>query len=102
MMGLSIVVTDYSGKVFERIDDPKNFLHKLLPPSDEESATMLAKIDWYGDTYFNYLQIGRFLGEWDQLGQRAETPEESELIDGVIRLAKRCREDRTLLRFIGD
>ena len=51
---------------------------------------MLAKIERYGDTYFNYLQIGRFLGgKWDQLGQRAETPEESELIDGVTRLAKR-------------
>jgi len=30
-MGLSVVATDYSGKVFERINDPKNFLHKLLP-----------------------------------------------------------------------
>ena len=101
-MGLSIVMTDYSGKVFERVDDPKNALHKLLPPSDEESASLLTKIDWYGDTYFNYLQMKRFLAEWDQLGQRAETPEEVELVDGVRRLAKRCQEDRSLLRFIGD
>jgi hypothetical protein len=74
-MGLSIVVTDYSGKVFARIYDPRNFLHKLFPPSDEESATMLAKIDWYGDTCLNYLQIGQFLGEWDQLSQRTATSE---------------------------
>src|SRR5437588_10612325 len=101
-MGLSIVVTDYTGEVFERVDDPKNILHRLLPPSDEESSALLAKIDWYGDTYFNYLQMKQFIKELDQLGQRCETPEENELVDGVRSLAKRCREDRSLLRFIGD
>jgi hypothetical protein len=102
MMGLGIVLTDCNGKFLERVDDPKNFLHKLLPPGDEASESVLAKIDWYGDTYFNYLQIKRFLEEWDQLGHRAKTPEENELVDGVRRLATRCREDRSLLRFIGD
>jgi len=102
MMGLSVVATDYSGKVLERINDPKNFLHKLLPPSDEESATILAKIDWYGDTYLNYLQMAQFLREWDRLAQRAETLEENELLHGVTLLANRCRKERTLLRFIGD
>jgi len=101
-MGLNIVVTDYTGETFEKIDDPKNILHRLLPPSDEESASLLAKIDWYGDTYFNYLQMRRFLGEWDQLEQRAQTPEENELVEGVRRLAERCQQDRSLLRFIGD
>jgi len=101
-MGLSILVTDYSGTVFERIDDPKNALHKLLPTCDEESASLLAKIDWYGDTYFNYLQIKGFLAEWEELGKRAETPEENALVNGVRRLAKRCQADRSLLRFIGD
>jgi hypothetical protein len=101
-MGLSIVLTDYSGNSFERIDDPRNVLHKLLPQCDEDSSTVLAKIDWYGDTYFNYLQMKRFLEEWEQLEQRVENPEEDELLDGVRSLAKRCREDRMLLRFIGD
>jgi hypothetical protein len=101
-MGLNIVVTDYTGKSFEKIDDPKNILHRLLPPSDEESASLLAKIDWYGDTYFNYLQVKQFLEEWGQLQQRAQIPEENELVEGVKRLAQRCQRDRTLLRFIGD
>lgn len=101
-MGLSIVRTDYSGKVFERVDDPKNHLHRFLPPSDEDSASLLAKIDWYGDTYFNYLQLKLFLQEWDQLEQLAQAPDEVEMVDAVQRLAKQCREDRTLLRFIGD
>ena len=101
-MGLSIVGTDYSEKVLDRIDDPTNILHKLLPPSDEESAIFLAKIDWYGDTYLNYLQIKKFLEEWDQLRGRCETAAEKELVNAVVRLAERCREDRSLLRFIGD
>jgi hypothetical protein len=102
IVGLSIVRTDYNGKVFERVDDPRNHLHRLLPPSDEDSASVLAKIDWYGDTYFNYLQLKLFLPEWDQLEQRAQAPDEIEVVHAVQRLAKQCREDRALLRFIGD
>ena len=101
-MGLNIVLTDCNGKVLERIDDPKNLLHKLLPPADEASESVLAKIDWYGDTYFNYLQAKRFLEEWDQLKQPAESSEEKTLIVSVRQLAVRCQNDRTLLRFIGD
>jgi hypothetical protein len=101
-MGLNIVLTDCNGEFVERIDDPKNLLHELLPPADEESESVLAKIDWYGDTYFNHLQIGRFLREWDQLEQRVQSPEEKALIVGVRQLALRCRKDRALLRVIGD
>jgi hypothetical protein len=101
-MGLNIVLTDCNGKVLERIDDPKNLLHKLLPPADEASESVLGKIDWYGDTYFNYLQAKRFLEEWDQLKQHAESSEEKTLIVSVRQLAVRCQNDRALLRFIGD
>jgi hypothetical protein len=102
VVGLSVVRADYSGKVLERVDDPKNLLHRFLPPSDEDSGSLLAKIDWYGDTYFNYLQLKLFLQEWDQLEQRAKAADELEIVDAVRRLARQCREDRTLLRFIGD
>jgi hypothetical protein len=102
MMGLSVVLTDYTGKIFERLDDPGNILHRLLPPSDEASVALLSKIDWYGDTYFNYLQLEGFLREWDQLAKRAETRQENDLVDGIKILAKRCQNERNLLRFIGD
>lgn len=101
-MGLSIIVTDYTGKAFERLDDRKNILHRILPTCDEESPTLLTKIDWYGDTYFNYLQLGQFVREWNRLEQRCKEPEEKELFDGARRLANQCQEDRRLLRFIGD
>lgn len=99
---MNIVLTDCNGEFVERIDDPKNFLHKLLPPADEASDSVLAKSDWYGDTYFNRLQIRRFLEEWSQLEQRLESPEERALIVAVRNLAVRSRNDQTLLRFIGD
>ena len=101
-MGLNIVLTDCNGAFVERIDDPRNLLHKLLPTTDAASESVLAKIDWYGDTYFNHLQITPFLREWDQLEQRAESAEEKALIVGVRHLARRCQKDRTLLRIIGD
>ena len=59
-MGLGIILTDYTGQIFARVDDPKNFLHKLLPPAHEKSGSVLSKIDWYGDTYFNYCRSAAF------------------------------------------
>ena len=101
-MGLGIALVDFKCEVLDRIDDPHNLLHRLLPPADEGSSQLLAKIDWYGDTYFNYLQMKDFLGEWDQLAQSAKTLEERTLVDEVRRLAVRCQKDREILRFIGD
>lgn len=104
-MGLGIAIVDFVGEILDRVDDPHNFLHRLLPPASEESDSMLSKVDWYGDTYFNYLQMKRFLAEWDEMAGRAKTPEERGLISGVRKLAVRCREDRgnvNVLRFIGD
>lgn len=101
-MGLSVILTDCNGELIDRFDDSKNILHKLLPASSEKSDAALAKIDWYGDTYFNYLQMTRFLEEWDQLERRAESSEEKAVVTGVRKLAVRCHKDRGLLRFIGD
>jgi hypothetical protein len=79
-----------------------NFLHKLLPSANPDSDCLLAKIDWYGDTYFNYLQMKQFIVGWSQLARRAQTPEEQALVSGIRGLAMRCETDRDLLRFIGD
>jgi len=104
-MGLGIVLMDFLGEILDRVDDTGNFLHRALPPADDESESTLAKIDWYGDTYFNYLQMKRFLAEWHQLAQLAQlaqTPDEQALVAAVNGLAHRCQRDRGLLRFIGD
>jgi hypothetical protein len=101
-MGLGIAVVNHKGEILERVDDPKNYLHKLLPSSDEEAPSILTKVDWYGDTYFNYLQTKQFLAEWEQLAQRAQEGEERSLVDAVKTLALRCQHERNVLRFIGD
>ena len=100
-MGLSVLLLDCRGEVLERVDDTKNFLHKAVS-SDDESQSVLAKIDWYGDTYFNYLQMRQFLNEWRALEQLAQTPEERALVDSIRTFAIRCQNGRGLLRFIGD
>jgi hypothetical protein len=101
-MGLGIALIDFKCEVLDRVDDPHNSLHRLLPPADEESPELLARIDWFGDTYFNYLQMKNFLDEWDRLGGSARSPEEETLLEQVRRLAVRCQIDREILRFIGD
>ena len=101
-MGLGIALVDFRGEILDRVDDTKNSLHKLLPSVDEQSESILAKIDWYGDTYFNYLQMKRFLTEWQQLTERARSTEEQALVTTVANLARRCQSDRNILRFVGD
>ena len=101
-MGLGVALVNFRGEILDRVDDPKNFLHRLLPPADEDADSLLSKVDWYGDTYFNHLQMQHFLTEWDQLARRAQTPEEQALVAGVRNLAVLCQNDVTVLRFIGD
>jgi len=62
-MGLDITLLDCNGKTLETVGDPHNYLHKLLPTADEDSDSLLSKVDWYGDTQFNYLQMKKFLEE---------------------------------------
>lgn len=102
-MGLDIALVNYKGEILDSVSDPKNFLHKLLPDANEDSKALLSKIDWYGDTFFNYLQMKQFLEEWEDLRKCASTTEEQTLVDGVRGLAVRCAEDRgEYLKFIGD
>lgn len=101
-MGLNIALLNCNGEVLDTLEDPHNYLHRLLPALDEESESMLAKIDWYGDTFFNYLQMKRFLVEWDQVSQQAQTSEERVLVEAIKNLGIRCQNERDILKFIGD
>jgi hypothetical protein len=85
-MGLGIELQDERGGVLESVADPKNLLGRLLPANEDWSQPMLASIDFYGDTVFNRMQIGRFLPEWAAVSTKAETPEESSLIEAIERM----------------
>jgi hypothetical protein len=102
-MGLCIALINEGGENLAFITDDKNFLHKLLPPADDDSSPMLASIDWYGDTVFNSVQMRRFIPEWNILKQRTRNVEEQQLVAAVERLAERCKDEVHLyLKFIGD
>ncbi len=61
---------------------------------------LLQYIDPYGDTYFNRVQMGDFLRDWDSLLPDVQENAQWTL---VRKMAIRCRDEVHLyLRFIGD
>jgi hypothetical protein len=102
-VGLCIEVRTESGNQVGFVADEKNLLQTLLGNPDQPAFPMLASIDPYGDTVFNRMQINRFMTEWKTLFSRASTPEEESLLDAVIELAEKSKQDVHLyLVFIGD
>jgi hypothetical protein len=102
-MGLCIALENEAGEALQSVVDPKNLLHKLLPPNEDQSNPMLASIDCYGNTVFNRVQMNRFIAEWNELAQRTHGDDEEALIAAVKQLALRCQEGVHLyIRFIGD
>lgn len=101
-MGLTVVIETEDGKMLEHAEDPTNILHRLLPGPNDEEYAYLGKIDWYGDTTFNYLQAASFLREWRTLASKAEG-QERVLVDRIEQMAERLLEKRHLyLKFYGD
>ncbi len=103
-MGLSVrLETELGEPVDELVGDPTNILHRILRPYyDDQTAQCLRFIDWYGSTFFNYLQMEPFLREWQKLYSVTISNEEKELLSRIEKLARRCQAERLLLRFIGD
>lgn len=102
-MGLVIALQDEKGRQLETIEDPHNFLHRILPKESESSFPNLPNIDWYGHTVFNRLQAYSVVEEFRTISARASGSEEAELIATIIRMGERCRDEVHLyLKFIGD
>ncbi len=102
-MGLDIELQDEWGSKLDSVGDPKNYLGKLLPRSDDDNRPILAGIDSYGNTVFNRMQMRWFLPEWADVSGRAQTSEERELVSKVEAMAHRLRDETHLyLKFIGD
>jgi len=100
-MGLTIALESEDGRKYEEIADPANILHRLLPPANDSSWSVLGSIDWYGDTTFNRLQIPRFLSEWSRL--KPMGAEDHNLLDRIAALARRVESEPHLyLKFYGD
>lgn len=101
-MGLTIELQTEFGVMIQRVGDPTNLLHTLLPPPSDQSSRCLRFIDWYGDTTFNQLQMDDFLNEWGALYSRAGA-DAMTLLRQVELLAQSCRDGHhRYLKFIGD
>jgi hypothetical protein len=102
-MGITAILETEDGKKLETVEDPTNVLHRVLPGLDDPKYQCLNRIDWYGDTIFNYLQAPQLLAEWETLEGKERDPEASRVFEGVRGLAKRLREERHVyLKFYGD
>ena len=101
-MGVDVALVDEFGGKIEDFPDSMGLLILLLPAEDDAAFPFLSSIDAYGDTVFNRLQMKRFLTEWKYIVAKAQSPEEKEIAEVVLRMASRCqREVHTYLKFIG-
>jgi hypothetical protein len=102
-MGLTAVLENETGAAVDRVEDSTNILHRLLPRPEDTSYPYTGKIDWYGDTVFNYLQAPLFLEEWRRITAQASGPSEAALMRAIEMMAERVAKERHLyLKFYGD
>lgn len=102
-MGLTTVLENETGEPLDRVEDPANILHRLLPAPEDAHYRFVATIDWYGDTVFNYLQAPQFLEEWRRLMTEVSGAAETALMRAIEMMAERVAKERHLyLKFYGD
>jgi len=100
---IRIALEDERGRVEQEVRGDTHAVDKYLPDDGETSYHSLRFVDLYGDTVFNRLQMAEFIEEWGRIQVRVETPEERQVFDEVLALARRCQEGPHLyLRFYGD
>jgi hypothetical protein len=72
----------------------------LRDPSKEES--LLAEIDWYGDTVFDHMQMPRFLSQWQAPARNSQSPDEEQIVEELEHLPNGANAVHLYLKFIGD
>ena len=102
-MGLIVVLETENGEPVQKVEDPTNILHRILPPIGDSNFQCLNYIDRYGDTVFNHLQADQFLKEWNSRKTQVNTPEEMAVFKEIEDLALRLKKELHLyLKFYGD
>lgn len=102
-MGLTIYLQDSKGNVFETITDESNLLHNILPASADSRFLTISRIDWYGDTIFNRMQMADVIQDLKRLDSVNFSPAEKDMVFEIISLAKTGIErPHFYLKFCGD
>jgi hypothetical protein len=102
-MGLEIALEDELGQKIASIEDPTNILHRVLPTPEDTTFRCLNRIDWYGDTVFNRLQMTDLIPELSRILGKLTVREERALIDQIAGFAQQVQSGPHLyLKFYGD
>lgn len=102
-MGLTVALENEAGEPLERVEDPTNILHRLLPSPEDTRYRCIGTIDWYGDTVFNYLQAPQFIEEWRRIAAAASGPAEVAVMKTIEKMAEKVANERHMyLKFYGD
>jgi len=101
-MGIVITYESWRGIPKRKLMDPALLLNSLLPDADDQTFRCLGFVDEYGDAVFNRLQMPTLIAELERVKKKAN-PEQIELIDQILELARLCKEaPQTQIRFQGD
>ena len=85
------------------MEDRANILHRVLPNEEDPTFCCLNRVDWYGDTVFNPLQVAVVREELARLMEGGAAPEAVALLTRIDGLAARCQSEPHLyLKFYGD
>jgi len=76
---------------------------RFIPTFETPGYPCLSRIDSYGDTIFNYLQLDIFLSEWEAIPRETLAEDDLIALKSVRDLALLCRvQQRGFLLFKGD
>ena len=101
-MGITIILEDEKGDALETLLD-NAVVSKILPDMNNKNSYCLRFVDLYGDTTFNNLQMTELIIELGIILKNADTKEKVEIVNDLLRLAKKCKEESHLyLKFYGD
>jgi hypothetical protein len=102
-VSLTVRLEDEGGNLLDEGPSADTDFDRAVAALDPATYPWLSTIDTYGDTTFNHLQAPRILEELSRLKAANPAGIWTEL-DGVIRLAERCRDEgpNVYLKFYGD
>src|SRR5215472_14454817 len=102
-MGIKTVTVDENGNRSMSVEDPTNILHRVLPSYDDRDFHYLNRIDWYGDTTFNSMQMKDVRDELEKVLKTVKAPEEISLLKKIMELIANIHDKpHQYLKFIGD
>jgi hypothetical protein len=102
-MGIKTVIVDEKGNRSLSVEDPTNILHRVLPSYDDPDFHYLNRIDWYGDTTFNRMQMKDVREEFEKVVKTVKAPEELSLLNKIMEFIANIEDEpHQYLKFIGD